>query len=253
MATLDLLLVEDEPPALERLIAGIRAFDPGLRIAGTCASVRETVAYLRMRPMPDLAIFDIQLADGSSFEVLRQVEVACPLIFATAYDDYVLEALGHNTIDYLLKPIRQERLDAALGKYLRLRSHFRGDLGGLLRDLDAPRPRWRRRVLARKGLDVVALALDDVAYFFSEFKITFVRDRQGQQYLVDKTLAELEAELDPALFFRASRKFLVHLAAVQKFRAYDKGRLQVTLQPPVNEAVLISQERAGEFKAWLAG
>jgi DNA-binding LytR/AlgR family response regulator len=193
---------------------------------------------------------DIQLSDGRSLGILRAVEVACPVIVITAYDQHVLEALSLNCIDYLLKPVRQERLAQALDKYLRLRSHFAGDLAGLVRDVDG-RGRGRDRILARKGLDFVPVPVADVAYFFTEHKLVFLRDRKGTQYLVDKPLADLEAELDAARFFRLNRKYLARVDAVRRFRPGDKGRLVVALEPEPAEPVVVSQERAAAFRQWL--
>lgn len=247
----DLVLVEDEPPALEKLAAGVRAWDPECRIVATLGRVDETVQWLRRNTMPDLMLMDIQLADGPSLEVLRAVDVTCPVIVVTAYDEHVMEALALNCIDYLLKPVRQERLEQALDKYVRLRTHFRGDLGGLARDLGRPAAAIRDRVLARKGPDFVAVPVAEVAYFFAEYRLVFLRDRQGTQYLVDRTLERLEAELDAGRFFRLNRKYIAQVTAVRRFRPADKGRLAVVLSPEPAEPVTVSQERAGAFRKWM--
>ncbi len=248
---MDVLLVEDEPPALARLEEGLRACAPEARVVGRLGSVRETVAWLRAHPGPDLVLMDLQLSDGLSLEVFRQVELQAPVIVVTAYDQHVLEALALNCIDYLLKPVRQERLAAAIGKYRQLERHFAGDLRGLLRDLDRPRGARRERLLARRGLDFVPVQADDVAWFSTEHKLVFLRHRAGAQYLVDQPLAELEAQLDPARFFRLNRKYLAHAAAICSFRPADKGRLAVTLEPAPAEPVLVSQERAAAFREWM--
>lgn len=217
---------------------------------GRLGSVAESLRFLRSQPSPDLILMDLQLADGLALEVLRALPLSCPVIVVTAYDEYVLEALALNCIDYLLKPIRQERLAQALDKYARLRRHFAGDLAGLLRDLTRP-ARPRQRVLARKGPDFVALPAAELAYFFTEHKLVFARDRRGVQFLVDKPLADLEAELDPLRFYRLNRKYLAHVAAVRSFRPAEKGKLTVSLEPAPAEAVVVSQERAAGFRAWL--
>jgi DNA-binding LytR/AlgR family response regulator len=248
---MEVLLIEDEPLAMERLEEGVLAFDPTVRIAGRLASVAESLRWLREHRQPDLVLMDVQLSDGLSLEILRTGRLGCPVVMITAYDEYVLEALGHNCIDYLLKPVRRERLAQALDKYLRLRQHFAGDLAGLLRDLEEPGSRPRRRVLVRKGLDFLSLPTEQVAYFFTEHKLVFVRDRAGAQYLVDRPLAELEAELDPRRFFRLNRKYLAHLDAIRRFRAADKSKISVALEPPPAEAVIVSQERAGAFREWM--
>jgi DNA-binding LytR/AlgR family response regulator len=250
-----ILLVEDEPPALAALAAGVRAWDPDVEIAAELGSVRDTVEWLRTHRHPDLAIFDVHLRDGSSLAVFSQVPTAFPVVFATAYDRYALEAFAHGAIDYLLKPLRQEQLASALDKYLRLRAHFRADLAALPAALAQARAATapRERLLVQKGLDFVSLPVGDVAYLFTAHGVVFARTRGGDQYLVDEPLAEVAARLDPRRFFRVNRQLLASLDAVRRFRRHDKGRLLVTLEPATKEDVVVSQERAAAFREWLAG
>lgn len=255
---LGVLVVEDEAPAAELLAAGVRAWSPATRVLATLPTVRETVAWLRRNPPPDLALMDVQLADGLSLEVFREVEVGFPVVFTTAYDRFVLEALAENAIDYLLKPIQQERLEQALDKYLRLRSHFvapssPADVQGLLAALRQPAPRHRQRLLVQRGLDFVSLPVGEVAYLFTSHGVVFARSRGGEQYLLDQPLAEVEPALDPARFFRVNRQLIAQLDAVVRFRRAGKGRLEVTLAPPTREPVVVSQERAAAFRDWLGG
>jgi len=247
----ELLLIEDEPLAMERLAEGVRVWDPGARIVGQLASVAESLRWLRTHRAPDLALVDVQLADGLSLELLRAPELACPVIMVTAYDEYVLEALHESCIDYLLKPVRQERLARALDKYLRLRGHFAGDRVLLTRALEGDARRPRSRVLVRKGADFVSVPIAAIAYFFSEHKLVFVREKGGAQHLVDRPLAELEAELDPEAFFRLNRKCLAHVEAIRRFRPHEGGKLLVTLEPAPAEPVTVSQERATRFRDWI--
>jgi len=252
------LLVEDEAPAAELLAAGVRAWNPAVRVLATLPTVRETVAWLGRNSPPDLALMDVQLADGLSLEVFREVEVGFPVVFTTAYDRYLLEALAENAIDYLLKPIQQPRLAQALDKYVRLRAHFSApssaaDVQGLLASLRQPPPRWRQRLLVQRGLDFVSLPVGDVAYLFTSHGVVFARSRGGEQYLLDQPLAELEPALDPARFFRVNRQLVAQLDAVVRFRRAGKGRLEVTLAPPPRAPVVVSQERAAAFREWLGG
>lgn len=249
---MDVLLVEDELPALDRLEAAVRQWDPAVRIVGRLQTVKEALAWFRSRRPPDLALMDVQLADGLSLEVFEALDVVCPVVMVTAYDDYVLDALGHNCIDYVLKPIRQERLAQALDKYLRLRNHFAGDLRGLATSLGRSRG-GRLRLLVRKGLDMVSLPVDRVAYVYTEYKLVFVRDTSGTQYLYDRSIGDLEADLAPERFLRLNRKYLAHIEAVRSVRAAGKGRLLVVLDPPTAEPVVVSQERAGLVRQWLEG
>lgn len=249
---MELLLIEDEPLAMERLADGVRAWDPGVRVVGQLGSVAESLRWLRTHRSPDLALLDVQLSDGLALELLRAPELACPVIMVTAYDEYVLEALHESCIDYLLKPVRQERLARALDKYLRLRSHFAGDRARLARALAGERAGVRSRILARKGADFVSLPLAAIAYFFSEHKLVFARERGGGQFLVERPLAELEAELAGGAFFRLNRKYLAHVEAIRRFRPHEGGKLLVTLEPAPAEPVTVSQERAAGFRDWIA-
>lgn len=264
-----IILIEDEKPALARLERAIRQFDPAIEIIASFGSVSATVAWLAHHPQPDLMVCDIQLSDGLSLQIFQQVALSCPVIFCTAYDEYVMEALACSGIDYLLKPIDQERLHQALTKYLRLRSHFAGRIDSLTEALLAPAPgvhagagqgvapaalpgigRYRERVLVKKGIDFLSVPVGEIAYFTTEHKLVVLVARSGSQYVVDKPLGELADELDPRVFFRVNRQFLVHYPAVRRFRPHSKGRIALTLDPPVS-GVVVSQENARRFREWM--
>ena len=216
------VIVEDEHSARELLAAALRTCRPGLVIAAALETVTATVNWLRQNPPPDVLFLDVQLADGSSFDVFRQVEVTCPVVFTTAYDDYVLEAFEVNGIDYLLKPIRTDRIAAALDKYDRLKGHFGGDYTSLAR-LSGERNR-RERFLVRKGSDLISVPVEQVAYCFTEDKLVFLVTKEGRRSLLDKPLGDVEAELEPARFFRVNRAFLVAIDSIARCSSYMKGR-----------------------------
>ncbi|SDL28721.1 two-component system, LytT family, response regulator [Catalinimonas alkaloidigena] len=258
---MEILIVEDEKPALQRLMQAVERYDPAIRIAATPGSVREAVRWLIGHPAPDLILLDIQLSDGLSLDIFQECAVACPVIFTTAYDEYMVDAFQHNGIDYLLKPIRQEKLERALNKYLKLQTHFTTQaaispdlfarLGASVAAPETATETYKSRVLVRKGVEFLAIRTEDVAWFFSTHKVVFLVDRAGTRYLTDKTLTELENELDPDLFFRANRQYIVHVDGVARFRSAGKGKISLELTPPAGEAVVISQERAGVFRSWL--
>jgi two-component system LytT family response regulator len=246
-----ILIVEDETPAREKLAAAIRAAAPEARIVATLGGVAESVAWLEANGSPDLLFLDIQLSDGLSFEILRKTAVTCPVVFATAFDEYLIDAFQSNGIDYLLKPIREERVAAAIAKYRGLREHFTGDTAALLSAVSKPRETYRERYLVRKGLDLISVRTAEVAYFFTEGKLVFLVTKAGARFQLDRPLAELDADLDPACFFRANRAFLVSIDAVARCRPYGKGKLLLELRPAVKEEVVVSQERAAAFRKWL--
>lgn len=248
---MNLFLVEDEVPACERLIETIGRVEPAARIAGVAASVREARAWLATNPAPDLMLLDVQLGDGLSFELFASETVACPAIFATAYDEFVLEAFRANAIDYVLKPVGDEALARAFAGYRRLRSHFAPDVAGVATALAAAPPRPRQRILARSGAGFLSLRLDEVAWFVSVDKATWAVGGDGRKHGIDASLAELEAELDPRCFFRINRQVIVAATAVRGFRPSGKGRLELQLAPATTTTLSVTQERAAAFRAWL--
>jgi len=251
---MDLLIVEDEAPAAERLRDMLHAARPEATLHGPCASVAEALAWLAAHRPPDLAFLDIQLADGPSFEIVRHGALACPVIFTTAYDAYVLAAFEANGIDYLLKPLRAEHVERALARYDQLRDHFTRDLAEVLARLPwRPAPAFRSRFLVRKGAEWLPLAVEEIAYFVSAQKLTFAVVRGGQRFLLDEPLAAIEAAVDPLRFFRLNRQVLAQVQGVRRVRSVDKGKLEVALDPDPGRPVTVSEERASSFRTWLAG
>lgn len=250
-----LLVLEDEPPARDRLVAAVARLDPEARVDAALASVVDALAWLTTHEAPDLVLADIQLSDGLSFEVFERLELATPVVFCTAFDQYVLEAMAGNGIDYLLKPIRDDELDRALTKYRRLAQHFTRDampdIRGAAQTIRQRAP--RQRILARRGEVLVTVAIDDVAYFAVQDKLGRLVTRTGEHYELDRTLAELEAELDPTRFFRLNRQYLAQASAVARVHPYVKGRLLVELVPATTDDVVVSQENAARLRTWLGG
>jgi len=249
------LILEDEAPALARIRALLTEAAPDALVAGTADSVRAAAAWLARETAPDLILADIQLGDGLSLDLFRAAPPPCPIIFTTAHDDYLLEAFATHGIAYLLKPVKPADLAAALRKHRELGRHYADRFSALAARLAAPRdpaaaPAPRRRLLAQKGLAFQPVAVDDVAYFFSEHKLTFLVTPRAERFLVVDSLAALEAELAPAEFFRLNRTVLARISAVRSFRAIGKGRLAVQLHPPTAEEVQVAQERAAAFRTW---
>ena len=244
-----ILIVEDERPARELLVAAIRDAAPDAAIVAELTGVAESIAWLNQHPAPDLMFFDIQLSDGQSFEILRRTRVTAPVIFVTAYDEFLLEAFASNGIDYLLKPVRPERVAAAIDKYRLLQGHFAGDRAGLLATVT--RPAARDRILVRKGIDFISVKTSDIAYIFTADKLVFLVTRSGARYLLVRPVGEIEAGLDKARFCRVNRAWLVNIEAVVRCRPYGKGKLLLELTPPSTEEVIVSQERAAAVREWL--
>ncbi len=248
-----IFIAEDEPPARERLIETLARVAPRAEVVGHADTVQATAAWLAAQPAPDVLMLDIQLADGLSLELFDGRELAVPVIFTTAYDRFALDAFRALAVDYLLKPIADDALAAALAKVARMRRHFGADVGELLQQLQPTRARWRQRLLGRLGGQFHSLAVADVACFVSVDKLTFAVLPDGRRYQVETPLGDLQDELDPAQFFRANRQVLIAAHAVQRFTAAGKGRLRVESTAPALGELTVSPDRAAAFRAWLGG
>jgi two-component system LytT family response regulator len=247
-----ILIIEDEQPAAEKLIQDIKRIDPTAQVNGPIRSVEEANRWLEENQPPDVIVADIQLTDGLSLEIFRNRTISCPVIFATAYDEYLLEALEHNGIDYLLKPIRREKLERALEKYTRLRNHFASNVSEFLNDyFERAGSAVKRRIVVKKGLDFLSIPVEEVAYFHTEHKIVFLVEKSGNRYIVDSTLSDLEGQLDRSIFFRANRRFIVNITAVGKFKSLEKGKLLLETTPKSSEPIVVSQESAADFRKWM--
>jgi two-component system LytT family response regulator len=254
------LLIEDEELTarkLQRLLADV---EPAARVVGLAGSIEASVAWLQANPAPDLILMDIELADGQSFEIFNRTAVASPVIFTTAYDEYAIKAFKVHSIDYLLKPVKAEDLRRALTKLQELKGilHQETDtlppsLSRLLAQL-APPPAaavYRDRFMIKQGQRLFSVPVEEVAYFFSRNKISFLKTHQGHEWMVEYTLDQLDKLLDPRRFFRLNRQVIAGLNAVDKVHLYFNNKLKIQLLPGFEEEVLVSREKAGEFKLWM--
>jgi DNA-binding LytR/AlgR family response regulator len=248
---MNVLIVEDEKPALENLTDAIHQASEDIYIKGTATSVKTAIEWLQNNNMPELIFMDIQLSDGLSFNIFKNITISCPVIFVTAYDEYIMQGFENNGIDYLLKPISAERLKTAIGKYRNMQKHFLSNYEGLIEYLGKQQQQKRARILAKKGTEYHSLKLQEVVCFYTEHKITFLLDTHGIKFMVNKTLAELEDELDKEQFYRANRQYIVNANHIKRFRPIDKSKIHIELVIPVREEIIVSQENAGDFKKWM--
>lgn len=248
---MNVLIVEDEAAAAKRMHKLLAEIDPSIRIAATTDTVAGTVAWLKANDTPDLAFFDIQLADGESFDVFRKTDVKCPVIFTTAYDEHALRAFKVNAIDYLLKPIKREELNMAILRARQLgvvRDHAPTDAGDA-----GPVKAYVKRFLIRYGDHLRVVEPKDIAYIHSLQKNTFLRTTEGRDLPLDESLDRLEKQLDPEKFFRVNRQVLAHFQSIKELLAYSKSRVKVRFEPPYDEDAVVSSEKSAEFKRWLGG
>ena len=247
------IIIEDEKPAAEKLKNALLKADPGILILSVLNSVQQSIEWLQREAAPDLIFMDIELSDGLSFKIFEKASVNCPVIFTTAYDEYWQEAFEHNSIDYLLKPIKEEKLMAALLKYEKLKNHFASNFHQLMQwQQQSAAGNYKKRFLVKRGTDYLAIKAGDVAYFYATQKLVCMVDHSGQKFILDKSLAEVEKEVDPACFYRLNRKYLANMIAIKKIKAFSKSKLLIHVEPVVDEQIIISQENAAAFKEWLS-
>lgn len=250
---MNILIIEDEKPAAERLIKLIKEVEPTAVFPAVLESVRSSVEWISKNPSPDLIIMDIHLADGQSFGIFQQVTVTCPVIFTTAYDEHALEAFRVNSIDYLLKPVKKEELLRSFAKWRTLSAHASGRLGAVIQQLSSGTRDYRQRMVIRIGELIRLVELSDVAYFYTENRVNYLRTFSGISYPIDYQLDELDAELDPRKFFRINRQYIICINAIEKMQAWSKSRIKITLKPPAEEDTVVSTERSPQFREWLTG
>jgi two-component system response regulator LytT len=254
-----ILIIEDENAAARRLEKLLLEVAPEAEIVGRLDSVEASIEWFQANPQPDLILLDIHLADGASFEIFEYVRVKSPVVFTTAYDEYALKAFKVNAVDYLLKPIKINELGNAIEKYKQVfqTKAPEADYSGLLQTLrqqDGGK-NYLRRMLIRFSNSLRLIDMNDAAYFYTKDKITFLVARStGKRFPVDYPLDKLEALLDPAVFFRINRQFIIHVAAIKEMHPYSKSRVKVDLDPPTTDLeTVVSAERSAEFKQWLVG
>ncbi|WP_439881014.1 LytR/AlgR family response regulator transcription factor [Pontibacter sp. MBLB2868] len=250
-----ILIVEDEKLAADRLASLLKRIECTAEIVATTPSVRKTVALLNLKPQLDLIFMDIQLADGISFEVFDQVPVEVPVIFTTAYDSYAIRAFKVNSIDYLLKPIDEDELQAALEKFRKIRSHAAppqlGALEQTLQLLNGGKS-YKTRFVVKVGEHLHTIPVEEAACFYSYEKATFLQTTAGKRYAIDYTMEQVESLVDPECYFRVNRGYLVKLKAVKDIVAWSNSRLKLELHHPTPAGeVVVSREKVNDFKAWL--
>lgn len=246
MNKINVAIIEDEIPAARLLHSMVSGLRPQWELTLIPGSVDEAVAWFDEHPHPDLIFLDIHLADGNAFDFLSAAHPSSVIIFTTAYDQYAIRAFTVNSIDYILKPIDEKRLSDAITKYESLLTNAvprpEDYLGTLLEALQYKEKRYRTRFLI-SGVDRFwSLQVADIAYFYSENKVTFAVTRKGQEHILDLSLNKLMEQLDPERFFRANRQVLVCIDAIDHAEPFFNGKIVVTVRPPYKQKITISEE-----------
>ena len=249
---MNVLIIEDEAAAVTRLRKMMVEVDPTIQVVADLPTIRQAVEWINNNPAPDLALFDVQLADGESFAIFQHVEVDFPVIFITAFDEYAIKAFRVNALDYLLKPLKKAELIEALARVKKV-GVVRDHAPLAIRSATEPPFVPINRFLIRYGDHFKVIEPDQIAYIHSLQKNTFLRTKEGRDLPLDDSLDKLERQLDPARFIRLNRQLIVELKSIKELLAYSKSRVKVVLDPPYGEDAVVSSERSAQFKRWLAG
>jgi DNA-binding LytR/AlgR family response regulator len=249
---LKILIVEDEELAANRLLGQLNKVCPDCSILSITKSVKETVRWLSDH-QPDLIFMDIQLSDGLCFSVFDRIQVDCPIIFTTAYDQYAIEAFKVNSIDYLLKPTKTSDLEKSLQKFKSLKSAFMVDIDRLMDVFSHESPSYKERFLIRMGDVLKKVNATDCAYFFAKDKAVYLVTFDNKKYPIDDSLDSLEKQLNPDLFFRINRSLFVNIHSINEMTAWSRSRIKLELSPKAFSGAdtLVSTSRSADFKSWL--
>ena len=252
---MNVIIIEDEHLTAERIQTLLMKLDPEITVLSIIDSVNKALKWFTEHDSPDLVFMDIQLADGISFDIFDRVQIDAPVIFITAYQEYAIRAFKVNSVDYLLKPIAEHDLKAALDKY---RSLFQRELSlpAIGSDLLASirqmisKP-YKSRFMVKVGDRIKSVDVEHILYFYSQQKGTFIQTEENRSYAVDYTLDKLMEVLDPALFHRINRKYLCSHRAIAELISLSGSKLKVRLQNSEDDQIYISRERLASFKEWL--
>ncbi len=253
---IQLLMLEDEDPAAKRLQKFLKEMDEPVEVAAVLESISKAKEWLQQNKEPDLMLVDIHLADGNSLELFKQAEINCPVIFITAYNEYALQAFKLNSIDYLLKPVKKEELYNAITKFKKQKAKEQSPVNysKLLEAMQQPAvEKYRERFIIRYGEHIKTIETKDAAYFYTEARANFLVTTDARRYVVDFNLDQLDSMLNPAMYFRINRQFIISLQSIEEMTAWTKARVLIKLKPASKHETIVSTERAADFKKWLGG
>jgi DNA-binding LytR/AlgR family response regulator len=250
-----IVIIEDEALASLRLKKMILDYNPEITVLAELESVAESVKWFKLNPEPDLIFLDIHLEDDLSFAIFEQVNISSPVIFTTAFDEYAIKAFKLKSIDYLLKPIVQDELVAALKKYEQFSGLHRNavDLQSLYNLITTKEKKYRERFSLSIGTKIKMVEVQDIAYFYVLEKGVYLRTFEGQTYPVDFTLDKIEEMVNPERFFRINRKYIVNIEAISNMISYSRSRVKLELNPKADDDMetIVSIDRSAAFKKWI--
>ncbi len=246
------VIIEDEFVAAQTLQRLLESIESNIQILAVLQSIEESVGWFSQHAAPDLVFMDIHLADGYSFSIFEQITIDCPIVFTTAFDEYAMKAFEVNSIDYLLKPINKKDLERAIGKYKNFSAKTNNAdlITQLIGTLKQTKAAYKSNFLIPHKDKLLPLSTDKIAYVCSEYKMAKIVTFGQQSYTLDTSLDELSKQLDPGLFFRANRQYLLAHRAINDISVWFGGKLSVNLTLPTSERIVISRARVADFKDW---
>jgi len=245
------LLIEDEQLAAERLTRLLQEIDPNIEIVSVLESVEDSVNWITENQSPELIFMDIQLDDGISFEIFDEVKIESPIIFTTAFDDYAIRAFKVNSVDYLLKPIEQEALRTAIKKFKNLYAQKQNLEEKVAKVIEQLSKTYKSRFFIKVGNRYQSVQTTQICCFFVEERNTFLKTGAGKNYDLDYSLDQLEKMVDPELFFRVNRNYLVNINCINEIISYSTSRLKLKLTADTSEEVIVSRDKVSAFKSWM--
>lgn len=268
------VIIEDEHLSAQRLEAMLKRYDPSIEVLAELPSIEASVNWFKSNSDPDLIFMDIHLEDGQSFSIFESINLDVPVIFTTAFDEYMIKAFKVNSVDYLMKPLNYEELAEAVDKFKRIfqrelkeedgrskeevgrwkiedgRNMAQG-LEDLIKSIQKIEPEYKSRFLVSIGSRLKTIDISEIHYFFSADKITFLVTKENQRFPIDFSLDKLASQLDPKQYFRVNRQMIVRLDAIENIHVFSKGRIKLDLRPALKEEVFVTIDKVVEFKEWL--
>lgn len=248
------IIVEDEIAASDQLIFLLNTIDSNIEVVKVLDSVKTAIKYFSNISDASLIFMDIHLADGISFEIFEQVKIETPIIFTTAYDQYAIRAFKVNSIDYLLKPIDEEELSEAIQKFKNRSnedSSLNNQIHGMLQVLQAKTKPYKSTYLVHHKDELLPIKIENIAYFYIDTGVVKAITSENKAYIIDKKLEDIEDELNPEVFNRVNRQFIINRNAIENIKHYFNGKLIVNISPIAKERIVVSKAKATGFKKWV--
>lgn len=248
---LNVVMIDEDGYASDQFVESLFNVEVDVKVLARLSSVHESLNYFSRLHFGDIIFCEVELYDGLAFDIFNKADLSIPVIFMNASDQHMTRAFSNNAIDYLLKPVNEYDLQKALLKYHKLKEHFthHPPVNEIQYNFSKPK---KTRLIAKKGMENISLRLEDIVLFYTENKIVYIIDQTGKKYMADRPLAQIYEELDPGLFYRANRQYIINVNFIRGFKAHDKVKLLVELTPPdLHHNIIVSQEKAPEFREWI--